>query len=88
MELIERMEALGASVERLNRRIAILNARRSDPASDPALEAVIEEHIRVRNDSLREIRGLKQQYNQRMLSRMVRGGIRDDETLAWWMNRY
>lgn len=88
MELIERMEVLSASAERLTRRIAVLTARRSEPAADPGLEAIIEEHVRVHKDTLREIRGLKQQYNQRVLSGMVRDGIRDDETFAWWMNRY
>lgn len=88
MELLERMEALSASAERLNRRIAVLTARRQEQAPDPALEACIEEHVRVRDETLRGIRSLKQQYNQRRLSALVRGGPPDGETMSWWVNRY
>lgn len=88
MELNEQIAALDGSIERLNRRIARLESKRTDQHSDPDLDANIAEHLRVRDQSLRDLRILKQRYNQRMLSKMVKDGIKDDETVAWWINRY
>lgn len=53
---------------------------------DPELDIpVIQDGIR-KNEL--EVRQLKRQYDQQMLSRMVKGGIDDDEMMSWWMNRY
>lgn len=53
---------------------------------DPDLDIpVIQDGIR-KNEQ--EVLQLKRQYDQQMLSRMVKGGIDDDEMISWWMNRY
>ncbi len=53
-----------------------------DPDKD--LET-ISDNLKNDRDSLKE---LGTQYDQGMLSKMVKGGIQDDEMMAWWMNRY
>jgi hypothetical protein len=45
----------------------------------------ISDNLKNDRDSLKT---LGRQYNQEMLSKMVKGGIKDDEMVAWWMNRY
>ena len=47
--------------------------------------AVISKNLENDKESLP---GLKRQYDRGMLTRMVRGGIQDDEMMGWWMNRY
>ena len=39
-------------------------------------------------DDQKNLKNLQKGYDRGMLSRMVRGGIQDDEMMAWWMNRY
>ena len=55
---------------------------RLDPGKDiPVIQAGIR-----KNEE--EVRKLKRHYDQQMLSRIVKGGIDDDEMMSWWMNRY
>lgn len=41
----------------------------------------------LENDQ-KSLHNLQREYSQRMLGRLVRNGIEDDEMMAWWMNRY
>ena len=41
----------------------------------------------LENDQ-KSLRNLQREYSQKMLSRIVTGGIQDDEMMTWWMNRY
>jgi hypothetical protein len=88
MELKEQIESLYASIENLDQCITELKAKQVDHPSDPILETTITEQSTIREQTKRELRQLTQRYNQRMLSKMVKGGPSDDETMAWWMNRY
>lgn len=36
----------------------------------------------------KKLKDLQRGYHHDMLSRMVRGGIEDEEMSRWWMNRY
>lgn len=51
-----------------------------------------EEDIEIISNNLendqKSLHNLQREYSQRMLGRMVSGGIQDDEMMAWWMNRY
>ncbi len=50
------------------------------------------EDIKVISKKLKEneesLKNLKRQYDQSMLSKLAKNGIEDEETNAWWMNRY
>ena len=41
----------------------------------------------LENDQ-KSLHNLQREYSQKMLSRLVTGGIQDDEMMTWWMNRY
>jgi hypothetical protein len=88
MEFKEQFESLYATIENLDQYIAELKAKQVDLPSDPILETTIAEQSTIREQTKRELRQLTQKYNQRMLSKLVRGGIEDDETMSWWVNRY
>ncbi len=51
-----------------------------------------DEDIEIISDNLEDaqmnLKNLQRGYNQMMLSRMVKGGIEDEEMSRWWMNRY
>lgn len=46
---------------------------------------VISSHL---ESDLEKLKGLHRGFHHDMLSRMVKGGIQDDEMMSWWMNRY
>ena len=40
------------------------------------------------DEDQKRINECNRKTDQRMLSRMVKNGIEDEETMEWWMNRY
>lgn len=89
MNIIEKIKTLLAYREMQEEAISDLEKIREkkkpsrlDPEQDiPAIQDGIRKNEQ-------EVRQLKRQYDQQMLSRMVKGGISDDEMMSWWMNRY
>ncbi len=51
-----------------------------------------DEDLHIISDNLAEaqknLKNLQREYQQRMLSRIVKGGIEDEEMARWWHNRY
>ena len=88
MELKEQISDLVSVIERQNQCIAETqtNSARTNPPQN------IDEILSRLTDELKEkkqsLRLLLRRYDQQMLSLMVKGGIKDDEMMGWWQNRY
>lgn len=89
MELKEQIMDLVNSIEWLNQSIAETQKQDSDvSASSSGSVELLKQLTLELEEKKRSLRSKKMQYNQRMLSKLVTGGIRDEETNGWWHNRY
>ena len=89
MELKEQISNLRSEIKEQEALIASLRqqpkeSKLSNPEFDNSL-LVLEKKLA---DDQELILNLKRQYDQKMLSGMVKNGIKNDETMGWWMNRY
>jgi hypothetical protein len=89
MELKDQILDLVNSIEWLNQSIADTQKRDSDvSASSSGSIELLKQLTLELEEKKRFLRSKKMQYNQRMLSKLVTEGIKDDETNGWWHNRY
>ena len=89
MELKEQIAELTETINDLKRLIA--ETEQAISAGNSPI-AILEERRGDFNkqlaDKMQSLNLLKRQYDQGMLSGMVKKGIQNDEMMSWWMNRY
>ena len=89
METNEQISGLALVINDLSQRIDEMKEAISASATPlPNMEEKLKKitcELKVRKQSLNL---LKRQHDQHMLSGMVREGIKNEETMKWWANRY
>ena len=89
MELKEQISNLRSEIKAQE---ALIDSLRQQPKESYLSNPEFDNSLLVLEKKLADdqelIRKLKRQYDQKMISGMVKNGIQNDETMAWWMNRY